>query len=115
MTTGPPVLQRSAASVDLVSVATDTEGYLAADMKAVVERAMHEGAVRSIRVSMDALGRSTDKNVATADNAGFSLTQQDFENARRGFVPSSLRGVKLQSSEVSWADIGGEDWFVGHY
>ncbi|KAG1217977.1 hypothetical protein G6F68_021663 [Rhizopus microsporus] len=35
------------------------------------------------------------------------LIQADFTKAREGFVPSSLRGVKLQSSGVNWSDIGG--------
>ncbi|RUP52274.1 hypothetical protein BC936DRAFT_149531 [Jimgerdemannia flammicorona] len=132
MTSGPAVLMSSVHSVDLVSVASNTEGYLAADLKAVVERAMHEGAVRNIRANVNGLqrasiasevpngvlnddgvssgdGRPPTSNVSSAANGGvaFSLTQQDFDNARRGFVPSSLRGVKLQTSEVSWADIGG--------
>ena len=110
MSAGPHILQHST-SVDLVSIATDTEGYLAADLKAVVERAMHEGAVRNIRASVTTLGRPADVDgvpTEAVNDAEFSLIQKDFDNARRGFVPSSLRGVKLQSSEVSWADIGGE-------
>lgn len=32
----------------------------------------------------------------------------DFETARADFIPLSLRDIKLEKSEVSWADIGGE-------
>jgi peroxin-1 len=35
------------------------------------------------------------------------LTADDFNQAQIGFVPLSLRDVKLQKSEVQWSDIGG--------
>lgn len=35
------------------------------------------------------------------------LATDDFVAAQKGFVPLSLRDVKLQKSEVQWADIGG--------
>lgn len=38
---------------------------------------------------------------------GLELTLDDFTAAQVGFVPLSLRDVKLQKSEVQWADIGG--------
>jgi peroxin-1 len=31
----------------------------------------------------------------------------DFETAQIGYTPVSLRDVKLQKSDVEWADIGG--------
>lgn len=31
----------------------------------------------------------------------------DFESAQEGYTPLSLRDVKLQKSDVEWADIGG--------
>lgn len=36
------------------------------------------------------------------------LLPADFTKAQEDFVPLSLRGVKLQKSEVSWSDIGGK-------
>lgn len=38
---------------------------------------------------------------------GFRIEQQDFIAAQEGFTPSSLKGIKLHKSEVSWSDIGG--------
>lgn len=35
------------------------------------------------------------------------LTPADFSTAQVDFVPHSLRDVKLQKSEIAWADIGG--------
>lgn len=99
MAHGPSVLSESLPRIDLVSVASETEGYLAADLKALIERAVHEGAVRSIK-------EETGSNDAESEKS-LQLIQQDFTKAREGFVPSSLRGVKLQSSGVQWSDIGG--------
>lgn len=38
------------------------------------------------------------------------ISAEDFEMARKDFVPLSLKDVKLQHSDVSWADVGGERW-----
>lgn len=137
MESGPAILQRSLPHIDLVSVASKTEGYLAADLKAFLERAVHEGAVRNIAlqtadrnedikeattfpgkhtvpngVNKDLTPTSSVTDVTTvfaapASEEDFTLTQADFVKAQEGFVPSSLRGVKLQSSATSWLDIGG--------
>lgn len=42
-----------------------------------------------------------------------ALGAQDFETAKKGFVPLSLRDVKLQVSSVQWSDIGGEPECAG--
>ncbi|KAG0055231.1 Peroxisome biosynthesis protein pex1 [Gryganskiella cystojenkinii] len=121
METGPAILQRSLPKIDLVSVASKTEGYLAADLKAFLERTVHEGAVRNIAAQVEnhaaitGTGAGTgsevadgqEVTVAVSGEQEFSLTQADFLKAQEGFVPSSLRGVKLQSSATSWLDIGG--------
>lgn len=109
MSHGPEVLSKSLPLIDLVSVASETEGFLAADIKAFIERTVHEGAVRSIKKKLDDIK----SNSSVADDEQqqqkeeLTLIQQDFTKAREGFVPSSLRGVKLQSSGVNWSDIGG--------
>ncbi|KAG0249408.1 Peroxisome biosynthesis protein pex1 [Mortierella polycephala] len=127
METGPSILQRSLPQIDLVSVASKTEGYLAADLKAFLERTVHEGAVRNIASQTTSqIGEAgtaqtnhtipkgtapsktpTESTPTPASEDEFSLTQADFLKAQEGFVPSSLRGVKLQSSATSWLDIGG--------
>jgi len=123
METGPAILQRSLPKIDLVSVASKTEGYLAADLKAFLERTVHEGAVRNIAAQVESHNVNTTVSVKAVSNGvgseasapiddasgeqEFSLTQADFLKAQEGFVPSSLRGVKLQSSATSWLDIGG--------
>jgi peroxin-1 len=115
MSHGPSVLTKSLPLIDLVSVASETEGFLAADIKAFIERTVHEGAVRSIKKKLDLVKSvsSSDPNIATDESAveqekeQLTLIQADFTKAREGFVPSSLRGIKLQSSGVQWSDIGG--------
>lgn len=133
METGPAILQRSLPQIDLVSVASKTEGYLAADLKAFLERTVHEGAVRNIAAQVEShktdiapasAATSPDNHTIDIPNGKakaitaavessssseyeFTLTQADFLKAQEGFVPSSLRGVKLQSSATSWLDIGG--------
>ncbi|KAF8608223.1 AAA-domain-containing protein [Ceratobasidium sp. AG-I] len=79
-------------ALNYVALATDTEGYSATDLKDLVGRAIHAAAVRSA---------STDSGTSPV------LLPADFTKAQEDFVPLSLRGVKLQKSEVSWSDIGG--------
>ncbi|KAL1923883.1 uncharacterized protein VTP21DRAFT_6918 [Calcarisporiella thermophila] len=98
MRSGAEVLRESVSALDLLSVAGECEGFLAADLRALVERAVHEGAVRQLREKMEG---------SVGKDSKLLLKQEDFNRARDGFVPSSLRGVKLQSSSVSWTDIGG--------
>ncbi|CEL56526.1 Peroxisome biosynthesis protein PAS1 OS=Komagataella pastoris GN=PEX1 PE=3 SV=1 [Rhizoctonia solani AG-1 IB] len=78
--------------LNFVALATDTEGYSATDLQDLVGRAVHAAAVRS-----------------AADNTSSApvLLPADFSKAQEDFVPLTLRGVKLQKSEVSWSDIGG--------
>ncbi|ELU42144.1 cell polarity protein [Rhizoctonia solani AG-1 IA] len=77
--------------LNFVALATDTEGYSATDLQDLVGRAVHAAAVRT-----------------AADNASGApvLLPSDFAKAQEDFVPLTLRGVKLQKSEVSWSDIG---------
>ncbi|KAJ7039144.1 P-loop containing nucleoside triphosphate hydrolase protein [Mycena alexandri] len=76
--------------LNYAALATQTEGYSATDLQDLVARAVHQVAVRSSDGSKAPLIASTDFDVAQVD-----------------FVPLSLRDVKLQKSDVSWADIGG--------
>ncbi|QRW12766.1 AAA family ATPase [Ceratobasidium sp. AG-Ba] len=77
--------------LNFVALATDTEGYSATDLQDLVGRAVHAAAVRS---------------ASDSDNSPV-LLPEDFAKAQEDFVPLSLRGVKLQKSDVSWSDIGG--------
>ncbi|GAA6011810.1 hypothetical protein JCM11491_000758 [Sporobolomyces phaffii] len=74
------------------SIAAMTEGYLPADLRDLVDRAIHQSAIRTMTQSM---------------GSAPVLSADDFIQAQLGFVPLSLRDVKLQKSAVQWSDIGG--------
>jgi hypothetical protein len=80
----------TAPSLNFGAVAATTEGYAPADLKDLVSRAVHRAAVR-----------------CSGHEGATTLALEDFEKAKEGFVPVSLRDVPLQTSEVAWTDIGG--------
>ncbi|TNY17359.1 P-loop containing nucleoside triphosphate hydrolase protein [Rhodotorula diobovata] len=86
-----------APQLNCASIAAMTEGYLPADLRDLVDRAVQQAAIRSLGSPSSAAGSDTP----------LILTAEDFAAAQQGFVPLSLRDVKLQKSDVAWADIGG--------
>lgn len=80
---------------DILETAGSTEGYQPRDLWTLVERAKHQAIIRIV------------EDMTTTPNAGNLLKQADFDAALKDFVPSSLRGVKLQKSNVFWKEIGG--------
>ena len=88
-------------------MATQTEGYSATDLKDLVDRTIHQVAVRvsneNLTVSLchSLLCYSDFRSVQPL------LSGADFAAAQLDFVPLSLRDVKLQKSDVAWSDIGG--------
>lgn len=87
----------TAPQLNCASIAAITEGYLPADLRDLVDRAVQQAAIRSLLSS----------SAAAPSSNGLVLTADDFHAAQQGFVPLSLRDVKLQKSDVAWADIGG--------
>ncbi|BGO92769.1 hypothetical protein NBRC10512_007888 [Rhodotorula toruloides] len=84
-----------APKLNYASIAAVTEGYLPADLRDLVDRAVQQAAIRSM------------SSPPAPSSSALELTADDFSAAQQGFVPLSLRDVKLQKSEVQWADIGG--------
>ncbi|KAK7473010.1 Peroxisome biosynthesis protein pex1 [Stygiomarasmius scandens] len=78
------------APLNFTYLATQTEGYSATDLQDLVSRAIHQLSMRMI-----------------SDGGLPLLRLSDFEAAREGFVPLSLRDIKLEKSTTSWDDIGG--------
>lgn len=76
-----------------VMIAAQTDGYLPADLRDLVERAVHQSAIRGAAAASSATLRQ--------------LTMADFEQAQKGFTPLSLRDIKLTQSTTSWKDVGG--------
>ncbi|BGP21579.1 peroxin-1 [Rhodotorula toruloides] len=85
----------TASKLNYASIAAVTEGYLPADLRDLVDRAVQQAAIRSM------------SSASASSYGALELTADDFTAAQQGFVPLSLRDVKLQKSEVQWADIGG--------
>ncbi|KAI5950180.1 PEX1 [Candida jiufengensis] len=79
-------------NVDLMDLVSETEGYLPNDLKILCDRIYHQC------LSSPTTEEEEQKNVVDSAHVTKAL-----EN----FVPSSLRGVKLQKSGTSWSDIGG--------
>lgn len=75
---------------DVMDVVLETEGYLPNDLRILCDR-MYFEASQNISVSLCAV----------------AISKNDSVKALEDFVPSSLRGVKLQKSSAKWADIGG--------
>lgn len=75
---------------DILEIASQVDGYLPGDLWTLCERAQHETALRQLE-----------------DGQASAIKLADFQKALADFVPSSLRGVKLQKSDVKWNDIGG--------
>lgn len=101
----------SSTPLNFTALATQTEGYSVTDLKDLVSRAIHRAVIRSTN-----LDDNTEVRVChnASDNAQCltpliqtTLTADDFATAQVDFTPLSLRDVKLQKSEVVWADIGG--------
>lgn len=83
--------------VDSLEVARMTDGYLPGDLHALIERARQESIVRAM----------SKMELTPPESSEMSITTGDFDSAVKGYVPASLRGVKLQKSTVDWNDIGG--------
>ncbi|EST09028.1 Peroxisome biogenesis factor 1, N-terminal [Kalmanozyma brasiliensis GHG001] len=116
---------QAASELNFVTLATQTEGYLPADLRDLVERATHQAAIRSASTTETTLApRSAPNGVSRNGIAhaavngtasprpeggeeGLSITMDDFVQAQDGFTPLSLRDVKLEKSSVAWSDIGG--------
>ncbi|ANB12607.1 AAA family ATPase peroxin 1 [Sugiyamaella lignohabitans] len=93
-------------SFDILEVAGSTEGYQPGDLWTLVERANHETLFE--RIEAGHYGTVAENGSANGSDApGSTINQSHFDDAMKDFVPSSLRGVKLQKSSVSWSEIGG--------
>jgi peroxin-1 len=91
-------------SVDFAAVSAMTDGYLPADLRDLVDRAIHNALTRRDSGKVSRLRNSG----AHADTAQpLELTEDNFTAAQKDFTPISLQSIKLQYSDTRWADIGG--------
>ncbi|KAL9616416.1 MAG: hypothetical protein Q9160_008715 [Pyrenula sp. 1 TL-2023] len=89
---GPDTFHLSA-SLDFLDIASQTDGYMPADLAVLISRARNEALVRSIQ--------------ASEASQSLTLIPSDFTAALKGFRPASLRSVPLTSSTTTFASIGG--------
>uniref|UniRef100_A0A4W3J9M4 Peroxisomal ATPase PEX1 n=1 Tax=Callorhinchus milii TaxID=7868 RepID=A0A4W3J9M4_CALMI len=79
-------------NIDLQRLAKETEGYVARDFVMLVDRAMHSHVL-------------TSKNSIQRE---LHLTMSDFQQAFKGFTPTSLRNANLHKpKDVGWDKVGG--------
>ena len=97
--------------LNFTSLATQMEGFLPTDLNDLVSRAIHEAVIRDGKDKAE-----LSETVGSADSllsnynltiAQITLMPADFQSAQIGFIPLSLRNVKLQKSDVLWEDVGG--------
>lgn len=84
--------------LNYATIAGQTEGYMPADLRDLVERTVHQSAVRML---------ANLEEPRAQDAEARALTMADFEEAQKGFTPLSLRDIQLTQSATRWSDIGG--------
>lgn len=88
--------------VDLEQVASETHGYVGADIAALCT----EAALQCIREKMDLIDLDDDEiDAAVLDS--MAVTQDHFRTALGNSDPSALRETVVEVPNVSWNDIGG--------
>ncbi|KAL6940434.1 AAA ATPase cdc48 [Hanseniaspora vineae] len=90
--------------VDLEVLASETHGYVGADMASLCS----EAAMQQIREKMDIIDLDEDEiDAEVLDTLG--VTMDNFRFALGNSNPSALRETVVQNVNVSWEDIGGLD------
>ena len=82
--------------LDLLDIASQTDGYMPGDLVLLTARARSEALIRAT---------SGVQNVAV--HSPIQLSNDDFRKALDGFTPASLRNVTLQTSSTTFDSIGG--------
>ncbi|RXK38546.1 hypothetical protein M231_04178 [Tremella mesenterica] len=77
--------------LDLITLASMTEGYSTSDLVDLVSAATQQAMIRLHHSPEDP----------------FELTMEDFTQAQESFTPISLRGITFQHYTTVWSDIGG--------
>jgi len=88
--------------VDLESVASQTHGFVGADLAALCT----EAALQCIREKMDVIDLE-DENIDAEVLQSMAVTQEHFKTALGSTNPSALRETVVEIPDISWSDIGG--------
>ena len=93
-----------AEDVDLEIIASETHGYVGADIASLCS----EAAMQQIREKMELIDLDED-NIDTEVLDSLSVTMDNFRFALGNSNPSALRETVVESVNVTWDDIGGLD------
>jgi transitional endoplasmic reticulum ATPase len=87
--------------VELESIASETHGYVGADLAALCT----EAALQCIREKMDVIDLEDETSAEILES--MSVTQEHFRTALGTSNPSALRETIVEVPNVTWEDIGG--------
>jgi transitional endoplasmic reticulum ATPase len=88
--------------IDLDSYATNTHGFVGADIEQLAKEAAMN-ALRRIRPEIDLDADEIDADILEA----LEVTDADFRDAKTGIEPSALREVFVEVPDITWDDVGG--------
>ena len=88
--------------IDLDSYASNTHGFVGADLESVVREA-GMNALRRVRPTLDLDAETIDAETLEQ----LAVTAVDFRGALREVEPSALREVFVEAPDVTWDDVGG--------
>lgn len=91
-----------AEEVDLDVFATNTHGFVGADIASLTKEAAMN-ALRRIRPELDLEDEEIDADLLES----LRVTKRDFREALKGIEPSALREVFVEVPDVTWQDVGG--------
>ncbi len=89
-------------SVDLLSIAEITHGFVGADLAALCR----ESAMRALRRYLPRINLE-EEEIPSEVLADLRVTNEDFMGALREIQPTAMREVTLEVPNVRWTDIGG--------
>lgn len=94
---------------DLRSIASRTHGYVGADLAAVIR----EAGTIAIKRSLNTIGLATpivSSLLSEDEKSSMRLTLQDLEVGLSSVQPSAMREVFIETPQVRWSDIGGQEY-----
>ncbi len=88
--------------VDLEKIASQTHGFVGADLEYLAK----EAAMKALKRVLPKINLEEERIPAEVLNE-IRVTMQDFLDALKEITPSAMREVYLETPDVKWADIGG--------
>ena len=79
------------------------EGYMPADIRQFLDRAVHHCSLRYLSSSIDF---NSSILMDSVPEIAWQVTFEDLMMALDGFTPASLKGIKFAKSDKTWEDVG---------